>query len=43
MFWIDLIAVALMYSLTRNVFWSICLGFLASIALVPHPQLEIGC
>jgi hypothetical protein len=34
MFWIYLIAVALMYSLTRSVFLSICLGAIASIALV---------
>jgi hypothetical protein len=32
MFWIYPITV-LVYSLTRNVFLSVCLGFLASIAL----------
>jgi len=34
MFWIYLIAVLLAYSFTRNVLWSVFLGFLASIALV---------
>jgi hypothetical protein len=33
-FWIYLFAVMLAYSFTRNVFWSICLGAIASIALV---------
>jgi hypothetical protein len=34
MFWIYFALVVLMYSLTGNVFLSVCLGFLASIALV---------
>ena len=34
MFWLYLTLVLLAYSFTRNVFWSVCLGFLASIALV---------
>jgi hypothetical protein len=33
-FWIYLIAVLLAYGFTRNVFWSIFLGTIASIVLV---------
>jgi hypothetical protein len=33
MFWIYLIAVLLAYSFTRNIFWSVFLGTIASIAL----------
>jgi hypothetical protein len=34
MFWIYLFAVVLAYSFKRNVFLSVCLGFLISIVLM---------
>ncbi len=34
MFWIYLTLVLLAYSFTRNIFYSVCLGAIASIALV---------
>jgi hypothetical protein len=41
MFWVYLIAAVLAYSLTRNVFLSVCLGFLSAVESKPASKGRI--